>query len=379
MPEFPTREYDARVKNLEALMDKGGLDLLFISGEENNRYFSSARSLVTWRSFTRPVFSVMDGKEPPVVLTHRSLWDATKSEAFYSDVKSYLDIRKSPLAELRAMLRKMLPTGGRVGFEGVYEQRVGLPYSDMAALISSLSPGMEFVDASNLIWQLRMKKSELEVGCMKEAGRVMSEARPEAVARMRAGMTERDAARTVGASILEHGADEAAFVHVNAGAPHTWYPTDRKLSRGDTVYVDAGATVKGYTCEYDRISTVGVPSQAQKDLHESVCGIAEAMRKLMRPKTLCSEVAAECNRATSKLRLPAAKWGRAGHGQGLLATEPPSVALHDGTVLVPGMTVSNEPGIIAKEGVFVWEDVYAMTARGAITLSVETKDLLQIS
>jgi Xaa-Pro aminopeptidase len=378
MAEFPTLEYESRRRRLAKLLEENDLDLLFVSGEENNRYFSGARSLVTWKSFTRPVFSVMDGKDPPVVLTHQSLKDATRSEGYYSEVRSYVDITKSPIKRLKALLREMLPKGGRVGFEGEHEQRIGLPFSDMTALISSVSQEIEFADASRLIWQLRMTKSDVEVGCMERAGKVLGEARPEAIARMKAGMTERDAARVVGAAILEHGADEVAFVHVNAGPPHTWYPTDRRLRPGDTVYVDAGATVKGYTCEYDRIATVGSPTQAQKDLHESVRGIANSMQKLMKTGVLCSEVAAECNRVSSKLHVPTAKWGRAGHGQGLLATEPPSVALHDQTALVPGMTVSNEPGMITREGVFIWEDVYEITPQGPDTLSVETRELLQI-
>jgi Xaa-Pro dipeptidase len=265
-----------------------------------------------------------------------------------------------------------------VGFEGEYEQRVGVPFADLTSLISSVSPEIDFVDASRLIWELRMNKSELEVGCMKEAGKILARARPEAISKMKAGITERDAARMVGAAILEHGADEVAFVHVNAGAPHTWYPSDRKLKAGDTIYVDAGASVKGYTCEYDRIATVGRASKAQKDLHDSVLAIANGMQELMKPGTRCSEVAAECNRISSSLKVPTAKWGRAGHGQGLLATEPPSVALHERTMLAPGMTVSNEPGIITKEGVYVWEDVYAVNPQEATTLSVETKELMQI-
>ncbi len=334
MPEFPRSEYEERRRNLHNLLERNRIDLLLVSCEENIRYFAGAKSLVTWRSFTRPVFVIADGKEPPMILTHRSLANATKSEGYYSDIRSYTSITKPPVEQLGNILRKTLQAGGRVGFEGGYEQRVGLPFSDMAALVSSLAPCTQFVDASNLIWDLRMKKSRLEVDCMKEAGRILAKARPHAVSKIRLGMTEREAARTVAVAILEAGADEVAFVHVNSGEPHTWYPTDRKLSSGDLVYIDAGATVRGYTCEYDRLATVGQPTQAQRDMHESVCQIADGMRSFMKANTGCSEVYAECDRLYSQQRRPTAKWGRAGHGQGLLATEPPSIAFRDTTVLV---------------------------------------------
>jgi len=360
------------------MLEARGMDLLLVSCEENNRYFAGAKSLVTWRSFTRPVFVIADGKKPPIIVIHESLADAAKSEGYCCDIRTYASITEPPVRQLSKILKETLPSGGRVGFEGGYEQRIGLPFSDMTALVSS-APHIHFVDASSIIWNLRMKKSAREVDCMKNAGRILAKARPHAVSRMRSGMTEREAARIVGATILEFGADEVAFVHVNTGQPHTWYPTDRKLSPGDLVYIDAGATVKGYTCEYDRLATVGRPTKVQRALHESVCHVVDGMRSFMKANTKCSEVYAECDRLYSQQGRRTAKWGRAGHGQGLLATEPPSIAFHDTTVLLPGMTVSNEPGFICGEGVFVWEDVYAITSEGNTTLSIEPRELMQIS
>jgi Xaa-Pro dipeptidase len=379
MPEFPKAEYDSRVKRLGKLMQRDKLDLVLVSGDENFRYFTGARSLASWRSYTRPVFAILDGENPPVALVHASLEETTRAEGYYSEVHAYQDITKSPIKQLSALLGKRSKKEGakRVGFEGSHEQRIGLPFLDFSQLVGS--PGFKFVDATDAIWELRRVKSQDEVEAATRSGLALSRARERCFSEIKAGMTEREVARCLGSNVLEEGADEVAFVHVNAGKLHTWYPTDRKLQPGEVVYIDAGAMVKGYCCEFDRIGTVGPASQAQRDLHALILDINESMRKKMSKGVKCSEVFAECNRKYAEAKLPTEKWGRAGHGQGLLATELPSVAAHDQTVLVPGSVVSTEPGIINETGVFVWEDVYAIREYGATLLSVESKDLHQIS
>jgi Xaa-Pro aminopeptidase len=53
-----------------------------------------------------------------------------------------------------------------------------------------------------------------------------------------------------------------------------------------------------------------------------------------------------------------------GHGSGLDITEPPSVALHDPTVLEPGMVIHVEPKMIRPFGFFQLEEVVAVTETG---------------
>ena len=93
MPEFPKAEYDSRVKRLGKLMRRDKLDLVLVSGDENFRYFTGARSLASWRSYTRPVFAILDGENPPVALVHASLEETTRAEGYYSKVHAYQDMQ----------------------------------------------------------------------------------------------------------------------------------------------------------------------------------------------------------------------------------------------------------------------------------------------
>jgi len=380
MGEFPDQEYKNRTRRLGELMKSQNLDLLFISGDENFRYFSGARSLAKWGSFTRESFAILDGQNPPSLLVAEAAEDVTKTDGVYTSVESYADITTSPLEKLRAILLRLKPKGGKVGFEGGQEQRIGVPFNDFAEFIRRMSShGFEFIDASQIIWQLRMNKSPLEVECTRQAGKALSRARQLAFDKIRAGMTEKEVSRVLGSLMYQEGADEVNFIDVNSGEPHTWWPGEKKLSPRDLLYVDAGAIVKGYTCEWARLATVGQPSPSQKDQHEYLCSIMDSMRKFMRPGVKVADVFAECNRRYSERNPPLEKWGRTGHGQGLNTTELPSVAPYEKTVLAPGMTVSNEPGFINKEGIYVWEDVYAITNDSCELLTPEPRDLRQIS
>jgi len=378
--EFPDQEYHSRTKRLGKLMSSKGLDLLFISGDENFRYFSGARSLAKWGSFTRESFAVLDGRNPPSLLVAEAAEEVTKTDGVFSSVESYADITTSPLEKLRATLLKLKPNGARVGFEGGQEQRIGLPFNDLTELIRRMkSDRFEFVDASDILWNLRMNKSRLAVECTRLAGKALSKSRQATFDIVRAGMTEKEVGRVLGRKMYEEGVDEVNFIDVNSGEPHTWWPGEKKLASGDLLYIDAGAIVKGYTCEWARLATVGQASATQKDQHEYLCSIMDSMRKFMRPNVKVADVFAECNRRYSERNPPLEKWGRTGHGQGLNTTELPSVAPHDKTVLGVGMTVSNEPGFINKQGIYVWEDVYAITPQGSELLTLEPRDLREIS
>lgn len=380
MGEFPDQEYKNRTKRLGELLSQANLDLLFISGDENFRYFSGARSLAKWGSFTRESFAILDGQNPPELLVHEAAESVTKSDGVYTSVDSYADITTSPLDKLKDIFLKVKPNGGRVGFEAGQEQRIGLPFNDLMNFISKMSSkGFEFVDASKIILELRMNKTPLETDCQRQAAQVLGRARQEMFSKIHAGMTEKDVARILGSKMIEFGADEINFIDVNSGAPHTWWPGEKKLEHGDLLYVDAGAIVKGYTCEWARLATVGQASSQDKDLHEYVCSIMDSMRKLMRPGVKVSEVFEECNRRYSERNPPLEKWGRTGHGQGLNTTELPSVAMHDNTVMKPGMTISNEPGVVNDKGIYVWEDVYSVTSTGSELLTVEPRDLWQVN
>jgi Xaa-Pro aminopeptidase len=59
----------------------------------------------------------------------------------------------------------------------------------------------------------------------------------------------------------------------------------------------------------------------------------------------------------TQLGLPSLEFGRMGHGLGRAATEPPSVAGWDDTVLERNMVITIEPAAVLDDGLYCAEQV----------------------
>jgi Xaa-Pro aminopeptidase len=70
-------------------------------------------------------------------------------------------------------------------------------------------------------------------------------------------------------------------------------------------------------------------------------------------------------------------YGRLGHGIGLSATEPRSVAEWDPTILREGMFITVEPAVEDETGVYCAEQGVAVTSGGADILSIAPTHLTE--
>ena len=371
---FSRKEYIRRLERAYELMEANDFDALFISGEENYTYFTGAKSLVPWLSFTRPVFVIIPLRNEPVVITHSALLEDTRKSSRIGDVRVYssrdVPLGRSPVNLLVEVFREKGLSKGRIGAELGYEQRLGFPFLDFIKLKKALSD-VDFVDASSLLWRLRMIKSAEEIAFISKACEVTGRARQRCFSEIEAGMTEREVARLFFKFMFEEGADKGGFVHIVSGSlsESTMRPTDKPLRKGETLYIDGGCYIRDYTCDYSRIATIGVPSDEQVKLHEIICEVNRKMIELYKPGTRTSKIARVCLRELKKKGFLLSGVGRVGHGQGMLITEPPSVSELDDTVLEPGMVVSSEPYIITDHDVFIWEDVIAIREDGCEILT----------
>ena len=94
---------------------------------------------------------------------------------------------------------------GDHGAELGTDQRVAMSAAAYADLVAGL-PGAAFVDAGDLLWALRMRKSEAELAYIRQADHINGEAHRLALARLRPGDSEVDVARAYGMAMIEAGA-----------------------------------------------------------------------------------------------------------------------------------------------------------------------------
>jgi Xaa-Pro dipeptidase len=381
---FSRREMDRRYAGARVRMAERNLDALLITGEENFQYFAGgSASLALHYSLSRPNCLILPLEGDPVIITQTK--DYITLATYISEFREYFDVLRFPPQLVVDTLRELGLRHHRVGVELGQEQRMGIPVGAYLALVAAL-PGVEFVDAADIVIALRMVKSEEELVYIRRAAAVTGRARQRLFDRhIVAGMTEREVARAMRRLILEEGGDQTSFVHLQLDRPgcKNQFHYDRPLRRGDVLAVDTGAYVGMYTIDYPRMATLGKATELQRRAHAAVLEVTRRMADALRPGIRCSDLHRLAVRAIEEVgaridRPEKLRGGRFGHGQGMLVTEPPSINPEDHTVLEVGMVISTEPGLRMGDVHFLWEDTHVITEDGHQQLTLETAELREI-
>jgi Xaa-Pro dipeptidase len=156
-----------------------------------------------------------------------------------------------------------------------------------------------------------------------------------------------------------------------AALPHgTTKP--QRLKEGDVVLVDGGTSVEGYASDVTRTTVFGKPSDKASRAFETVRKAQDAALAAAARGKLSGSVDDAARKVVTD-----AGFGRnyelfthrLGHGIGLDGHEHPYLVRGSKTVLEPGMTFSNEPGIYVRgEFGIRCEDVMAITENGPARL-----------
>ena len=382
---FTRSEMERRHAKARELMDRGGIDALLITGEENFQYFVGTNSSIAPHySLTRPSIFILPVDRDPIVFTQRRI--VLELGCYVADVREYFDMMKFPHDEVLAALRESGLKSNRIGAELGQEQRMGMPVGDYLNLAAAL-PQVEFVDAADIIIKLKMVKSAEELVYIREAADITGRARQRLYDdQIVPGVTERQVVRALRRLMLEEGADRTSFVHMQHNLPgdKNLFPPDRPLREGMVIGMDTGAFFGMYTVDYPRFAVLGKATDEQRRVHDAARTVSNTMADALRPGVTCAELHRVAVKAMEDLGLDADQkeklsgGSRFGHGQGMLVTEPPSITPKDHTVLEPGVVLSTEPGVRSGDVTFLWEDTHVVTEDGHEQLTLETGELREI-
>ena len=270
---FPQQEFEARVAKAQAAMLKQEMDGIVLSMPQNFRYFSGFNSQF-WESPTRPFFIVVPREGLPIGVVP-SIGGPAMETTWITDIRTW----PAPCPEddgvslLDATLSELPRRFGRIGWEMGRESIIRMPITDFDRL-RSLIRGMEFVDASPLIWGLRMVKSAREIDKVREACRIGSDTFDLFMERVRYGDTEVAMAREFRKAAFECGADNAPFVSVCSG-PGGYSqiivgPQETAQTDGQIMFIDTGLQFDAYFCDFDRNFAFGHIDDAAKRAHDAV-------------------------------------------------------------------------------------------------------------
>lgn len=262
MIQIQSSEFIARVEKLKVLMAEQGMGACLVYGDEyrkeNLRYLSNY-----WPLFERGAVLVpLNGQ--PIVLA------APEGELLCREMTSWPDVRllsqfncvtvpdeiEYPQANYTSLKEIFAEVNvnhslKRIGIAGLD----AMPEPLLRAIKGSLD-GVEWIDAGDLLFHLRMTKSTDEMACLKEAARIADEGYKLMIEHVKPGMTELELSAYAYGECMKAGAEFVPFIVLTSGERVNTIigrPTRKVIQDGDMIMAAIAVQYEGY------VATVGFP------------------------------------------------------------------------------------------------------------------------
>jgi len=369
---FKLKEYENRLEKAQSLMHLNQIDILLITSEQFMRYFTGF-STQFWQSPTRPWYLIIPIKGlPKAVIPDIGL--SAMQKTWIKEIYTWPSPRpKDEGISLISKLMNEFPSKfNYVGAELGKEMSLRMPLTDFFFLQSTLS--RKIIDASSILWELRLIKSNAEIDKIKHICKIASNSFENLPSLINKGDSERDIAKKMKMDLISQGADSIPYLPVISGVGGVsqiiYEPTNRVLKSGDILFVDTGSTYDGYFCDFDRNYSIGKASKIVNDIYEILWVATQNAIELATPGLFLSDLWKLMANSLNKYLPNNFNKGRFGHSFGLQLTEPPSITFNNNMKLEPNMVLTLEPSIEFTPGkMLVHEENIVIRENGAELLT----------
>jgi Xaa-Pro aminopeptidase len=245
---------------------------------------------------------------------------------------------------------------------GARKQTIGLVGMDIISAMNyaelvHFNPTVRFVEADDLVMNMRAVKDERELAALRTGSRFADEVGELLRERIVPGVTELELSDFIISEMTKRGASHG-FATCQSGVERSGEPflfpaaTSRVLRDGDLVHMEINGRYEGYKIDICRSTVVGKPTKEAVHLLETVLTMLEKSVAAIGPGVLAEDLEAIANDVAEKAGYVgkfAFGYGGPGtylgHGIGLGVDEPPIIAKGEKTYLRPGMMLTIEPGL----------------------------------
>jgi len=356
-----------RTNELISSLRKDGFDVLILFPGPNMAYYTGFNIGLSERLASALI--PMNGK--PTFIVNKLEEELRGQTPWFKEKAIWLE-QEDPIAILAETMKD----------RGLVSAKIGVPEDAPWGWVNRLQaalPGVQLVDVSDYVSNIRMVKTPQELEWMTMACHVADMALEASFSKLHTDMTEKELSETLSEEMSRLGGGQT-FTGVlfgeRAALPHG-NPGDRRLKQGEAILVDMGCTVNGYWSDITRTVFYGEPSLRQRELYDIVLRANRAAFEAVRPGVTSQSV----DEAGRKI-IEDSGYGRyfihrLGHGVGLQVHEAPYIVLNNRLRLEPGMTFSDEPGIyiVGELGIRV-EDTLVCTHTGCESLTKFNRNFL---
>ncbi len=344
---FKLKEYENRLEKAQSLMHLNQIDILLITTEQFMRYFTGF-STQFWQSPTRPWYLIIPIKGlPKAVIPDIGL--SAMQKTWIKEIYTWPSPRPKDegISLISKLINEFPSKFNNVGAELGKEMSLRMPLTDFFFLQSTLS--RKIIDASSILWELRLIKSNAEIDKIKHICKIASNSFENLPSLINKGDSERDIAKKMKIDLISQGADSIPYLPVISGVGGVsqiiYEPTNRVLKSGDILFVDIGSTYDGYFCDFDRNYSIGKASKIVNDIYEILWVATQNAIEVATPGLFLSDLWKLMANSLNKYLPNNFNKGRFGHSFGLQLTEPPSITFNNNMKLEPNMVLTLEPSI----------------------------------
>jgi Xaa-Pro aminopeptidase len=400
-----------RVARVQDGLRARGLDGMLVIKPEHVRYLTGVWGYSTRTEYAMPrrlIAFVLPARGEGTLIVPKIEQFYARRQTWVSDVRHHVEWEQAGqifggLPLLADVLGEKSLRGGRLGIE------TGFVSYQLVELLRDALPGAELVEASSIVTELRMLKSEEEIAVLRLSG-AMAVREFEAEARaVRPGIREfelaaigREEGTRAYAEALAAHAHDHSHDHGHArdhGHDHTLVSpivdglqiitsgerldmihalaSTRMIREHDMVLLDFCRYPQflGYRIGFSRVVSLRQPSAAETEMYRLTMEAFRLSLSVLRPGTRAEDPDLIAREFLDKHGLGETFAHRTGRGVGLEGVERPEIGAGDKTILAPGMVVTIEPSIYFPDFAVHVEDTFLITEGGYEVLTPCSRDL----
>jgi Xaa-Pro dipeptidase len=311
---FPQAEYDRRIAGVRALMAEQQLDALLVTEVPNVCYLSGFETFVP-SNFACLVLGA-DG-DPTLQVSEFEIPGALLSGWVKDVCPTRFNDADAVVRQITGVLQDRRLDCKRIGLE---TRLPGLNIDVYEGLKATL-PNATFVEASGLVFSVRLVKSPAELGLMRQAAAIAKTGIASAVAAVRPGATENDIAGAAYGALAKAGSEFfSCQPTVTCGHRTGWIHASQRRARvraGDTVMMEVGGFVHRYVGAVMQTAVVGDPSPAVLRLAAAADATLRLVVETVKPGRTAHEVASLVKQGLADVAEEAYSTGMFGYAVGL--------------------------------------------------------------
>lgn len=354
------QEFKDRTLRAQEVLAKTDLDAFLVFSTESEpagvRYFSNY-----WPSFETAGVLIPRSGDAALIIGPESLTFASANSRL-SNIIQTMDFRESSQPDYPGSAhpdwKQILDRFGirKLGITGFHM----FPYTIMTNIAGALGGMEHIVNADAILRPVTMKKSALEIECLRKSARISELGFKAILENIKPGMTEAELCGIATAAMLANGAEATGYPIWCCSGPNSNQaisrPTLRKVQCGEIIHFSIGAKVEGYSSSIGRPVVLGkCPDEIRKFMQVGLDALNMTF-DIMRAGVYAADVAKKVHSYIREQGYGDAILYGPAHGCGQMECEYPFLETSSTYTLEENMTFMADMFLHRGGMGFRWED-----------------------